>query len=394
MFHITIGTAGSEPPTLEPDIQMVKAALLYADKVTLCSAHYSTWIYAFEQRDMSVEDMVKHLNEMDEMIPHMFSNKLEIAITLFQNRMARASLQSKNPTSDDLAFREGMKELGEQQFQDLKSRFPTLDLEKAHSEFDLAIKAGLLEVRRFEIMETENIGASQLRGTFNESMEKIANEFTTAIMETVSDHSTFPMFDDGPAKIVKAGVAVGELSPTMTRIGQLKQTHLAAEILRKLPLFDGASMNEVLDIRRELEKHAVRFRSALIKYAETIRNASWDEEFIAETEEIFYREIEPAVLDIEDAVKSNRSMLELTARKVLALPALGSSSLFAFVVSELSLLPSIAKMVMAAGVGVTTAVLDAYREIQKQQIALDQNQLFFYYRAGTLLQDGTYQYRD
>src|SRR6266480_2975858 len=107
MFHVTIGTAGSEPPTLEPDIQMTKAALLYADKVRLCSAHYSTWIYALEQRDMSVEDMIRQTYEVREMIPHLLSGKHEIAVALLQNHAALASLITKNPTADDLAFREG-----------------------------------------------------------------------------------------------------------------------------------------------------------------------------------------------------------------------------------------------------------------------------------------------
>jgi hypothetical protein len=275
----------------------------------------------------------------------------------------------------------------------LKSRFGTLDLEKAQREFDAAINAGLLEIHRFEIMETENIAASQLSGTFNQSMEKIADEFTAVIMEAVSDRTTYPMFDDGPASIVRAGVEIGTISPTLTRMGQAKQSQLAADILRRLPLFDGASMNEILDIRRELESHTVRFRSGIIKYADRIRNASWDEEFIAETEEIFHRDIEPAVLDIEDAVKSNRSMLELTTRKVVALPALGTSSLFSFFVSPLSSFSTLTKLVMGAAVGIGTAVYDAYRETQKQQIAMEQNQLFFYYRAGSLLQDGAYEYR-
>jgi len=204
MFHVTIGTAGSEPPTLEPDIQMTKAALLYADKVRLCSAHYSTWIYALEQKDISVSDMIKQTYEFEEMIPHMFSNKVEIELALFGVRRARQSLRSKNPTAQDIALREETKKIGAQQFQDLKTRFGTLDLERALSEFDCAIKAGLLEIHRFEIMETENIGASQLRGTFTESVKKIADEFTSVIMEAVSDCRTYPMFDDGPASIVKA----------------------------------------------------------------------------------------------------------------------------------------------------------------------------------------------
>lgn len=313
MFDTTIGTAGTEPPTLEPDIRMTKAALLYADKVKLCRAHYSTWIYALEGRDMSVEDMIKQTYEFEEMIPHLFADKAEVLTALMQNRAARESLRSQNPTPADLALREEKKKIGASHFEELKNRFGTLDLEGAQTEFDSAIKAGLLEIHRFHVMETENIGAAHLRGTFKESVEKIADEFTAVIMQAVSDRTTYPLFDDGPARIVNAGLEAESISPT--RIARAKQSQLAADLLGRLPLFDAASMNEILDIRRELENHTVRFRAAIMKYAETIQNASWNQEFIEEAEELIHREIEPAVLDIEDTVRSNGSLLRLTTRK-------------------------------------------------------------------------------
>jgi hypothetical protein len=392
MFHITIGTAGAEPPTLEPDLRMTKAALLYADNVKLCSAHYSTWISVLAMRDMSLDDLVKETYEAEEMIPHMYSSKEEIAYTLYANRKARESYQSKNPTVKDILFWLESKKLHAQQYKKFKSRLKTLDLEKAQKEFDQAVKAGLLEIHRFPIMETENIGASSLKGTLNESVQKIADEFTNVVMNTVSDASTYPLFDDGTGSLVKTAIEVGVLSPTPTRIAQGKQTQLAADTLRRLPLFDEASMNEILDIRKELERHLVRFRSAIIKYADKIRNASWDEEFSAEAEETFHRDIESAVLDIEDAVKSNSSLLELATRKLADKPAL-STSVFSFIVSQLSSLPTITTMVMAASVGAATAIYDAFKEAQKQQRAVEQNQLYFHYQAGELLTNRVYEYR-
>jgi hypothetical protein len=104
MFHITIGTAGADPPTLEPDLRMVKAAILYADKAKLCSAHYSTWNFGLEMKDPSLETLINQTYEMDEMIPHMFSDPKEIASALRANRRARESFQSKNPTVKDVMF--------------------------------------------------------------------------------------------------------------------------------------------------------------------------------------------------------------------------------------------------------------------------------------------------
>ena len=161
----------------------------------------------------------------------------------------------------------------------MKEQWPTLDVENAEKEFNAAVRAGLLDIHRFAIMETENIGAAHLGGTFQQSVQRIADKFTGVIMRTVSDSSTYPLFDDGTGSLVRVGVEIGATSPTVTRISQAKQTQLATDLLGRLPLFDEASMNEILDIRRELDPHLIRFRSAIIKYAEKIRNASRDKEF-------------------------------------------------------------------------------------------------------------------
>src|SRR3989442_14961233 len=129
MFHITIGTAGAHPPTLEPDIRMVKAALLYGDKVRLCSAHYSTWIFLLGMKDATLEDLIAQSNEVEETIPHMFSTLEEARLALLQNRLARRSLEAKNPTPKDLEFRRGLIEINAQQFEEFRKEWPTLDVE-------------------------------------------------------------------------------------------------------------------------------------------------------------------------------------------------------------------------------------------------------------------------
>ena len=391
MFHITIGSAGAHPPTLEPDIQMVKAALLYGDKARLCSAHYSTWVFLLSMKNPTLEDLIAQSHEVEEMIPHMISNPEEARIALFQNRLARHSLKTKNPTAKDLEFRRELIKMNSQQFDEMRKQWPDLDVERAQREFDVAVKAGLLEIHRFPLMETENIGASQLAGTFQKSMERIADEFTGEIMRAVSDCSTYPLFDNGTGSIVRAGVQVGAASPTSVRTSQAKHTQLAADLLSRLPLFDEASMNETLDIRRELDAYLVRFRASIMKYADTIRNASWDKEFSAEAEEIFHREIEPTVLDIEDAVKSNRSLFEIATRKLADKPAL-ATSIFSFIVAQISAMPTIVGAGMSLAVGTATAIYDAVRESQSQEIGLRQNQLYFYYRAKELLDKGAFRY--
>jgi len=62
-----------------------------------------------------------------------------------------------------------------------------------------------------------------------------------------------------------------------------------------------------------------------------------------------------------------RSMIELATRKVVGAPALGTS-LFSFIVSQFSALQIISRVVMAAGIGISTAVYDAYKEEQNHRL--------------------------
>lgn len=391
MFHITIGTIGGElPPTLEPDLRMTKAALLYADKVRLCSSTYSTWISLLAKKNMTLEDLIQQTYKLDEMIPYKYRTQAEIASALRANRLSRESFQSPNPTVKDVMFYLESKRLEATQYEEFTKRFDKLDLDNTQQEFDRAVKAGLLEIH--QLWQMGNNALSELRGTFVQSVERIADEFNRVVMDAMSDSTTHPLFDDGTGSIVKLGIEVGLISPTATRVAQAKQTQLAANVLNRLPLFEEASMNEILDIRRELESHLVRFRSAIMKYADIIKNASWDSEFSAEAEEVFHRDIEAAVRDIEDAVRTNPSLLALATRKLVGASAL-SASVFSFIVAQLTSLPTITNLAMAASVGAGTAVYDAFKESQKAQQTVEQNQLYFYYRTGELLTNRTYEYR-
>lgn len=369
---------------------MVKAALLYADKTKLCSANYSTWMPELANKNITVDQLLNQAYEIEEMIPYMFSDPREIDYNHWVSKQAINTLKSKNPTEKDLKFIAESKQLALQQYEDLKRRFPKLDLEKTNEEFETAVKANLLEIHAFKINESENIGASKLKGTLDESNRKISKEFVDVILETVTNSSTYPLFDDGAGELINLAIRVGELNPNQTRKAQAKQSKLAAEVLQKLPVFDEASVNEIIDVRKELERPLLRFRSAIINYSDKIKSESWSEEFLVEAEEAFHREIEPAVLDIEDIVKSSSSLLALTTRKLVDKPAITTygASVFSYVVSQQTLLPEIAKVAMAVGgigIGGATAIYDAYKEHQKQSQTIEKNQLYFYYKAGKLL---------
>jgi len=105
---------------------------------------------------------------------------------------------------------------------------------------------------------------------------------------------------------------------------QSKQIAIVSDLISRLPLFEKASVDEIFDIRKELEKPLVNFRSEIVKISKEIESAPWNREFPSEVEQLFIEKCEPTILEIEDACKSNKLLLNLItnfAEKPLIIPA-------------------------------------------------------------------------
>lgn len=244
----------------------------------------------------------------------------------------------------------------------------------------LASKSGFLEIHQFE--------SPLQRIVLDSERRPFAEEYVSVVGESISNKSTYPLFDEETSSIIGSGIRAGLIPVSKFGIAHGKEVGLAADLFKRLPLFARASVKEILDIRRELESPLVRFRAAMLKFSRDIKNASWDDEFSLAAETVFRQEVAPAILDLEEAVRSNRLLTELTQRLVPA----GAVALSALAVS-MSNLPHAALAALAIGSTVGSATLiQAYRGWAEKRQTTEQNELYFYYRAGQFLEDRSYEY--
>jgi hypothetical protein len=92
-------------------------------------------------------------------------------------------------------------------------------------------------------------------------------EYVGVIANSVSDASTYPLFDELMSRLIGSGIRAGFFTVSESGTIRGKEAGLAAELFKRLPLFEEASIDEILDIRRELERPLVRFRSAMIGFS-------------------------------------------------------------------------------------------------------------------------------
>lgn len=363
-FHITIGSS-SEKPNFDNDLRLVKSSLLYADKIKLCSPISSE---ALRYLTITEESNPKKQLEFLKSFSSYFMNN-EVSQN-FLNDVAgyEKMLQRKHLNSNQLIVKINFEKLLKRVFLPVKEKF----LETAEN---LGMKP-LLPLIESKILEIHPLGV-QTKFDYDKSMK----ELVKFLGQTISDYNTYPLFNDEIGNLVKLGIKEDKIKVSEHGIARGKHSALAVNLLERLPLFDEAEINEVLDIKRELERPLKRFRSAMIKFSEGIKNASWDEEFSYDAEIIFIREIEPAILDIEDAIKSNNYLANLT-RKIIDKPlTLATGSALGILMSPLSELPAFVTTSLGIGTSASIVAYDAYKEWKQNNLKAEQNNLFFYYKA-------------
>lgn len=388
-LHMTVGVAMDTTDLsmdLSADLRMAKAALLYADRVTLVSLKSFFVLGMLTARDSSAETFY---DMMEELLPVLLDDKTQVAQVSEFLRLYRTIAQHPSPTVEQIALKAIFDQAVGSDFIDkLRTTLDTILVNAGAEDLLRARDTGLIEIHEFSsAFRLADMHESRVGG---EWLDAVIHEFVRHISEAVRNGKTYPLFDDQTGSLVRAGIKEGIITITDAGVTRGKHGSLATNLIERLPLFDHATIDEILDIRRELDRYLVRFRAAIIGYADTIKSAAWDADFEIEAEQVFRRDVAPAVVALEEAVKANRYLMQLLHR--LATKSLALPGGLAVGLSELSQLPSIISHAVLSGAGLSAALsmgkatVATTEEWHKQKKVNEQNQLFFYYQANQQLQ--------
>jgi len=321
-FHITIVPYPPTPKELNinKEINLIKTAILYGDKVLLISIIpilFNLFLNLVEQfyKDEEIKQKIIDNVELD-----------ELSKSLLSTIEGKAELKSK-----------------------LEEVKPKIGINK----LELAIKSGILDIY-----------------TFGKS--KIPEE-------------TYPLLDEGILNLVKVERKDEKLNISDIDSEKIKQIGFVLDIFQRLPNFENATIDEILDIRKTLGKPLIRFRSAIIDMSDCIRYKPWDEGFYYDIEKLFYQRIEPAVLEIEEECKSNKyltKLLNMIVKRPWEIPAGGIGGV---IISKLAEVSNISATAIGMVVGAGTVAYRSLNEWKEKTKGIETNQMFFYYKTGKIL---------
>lgn len=384
-IHFTIGTGAHEDAvsghlSLEHDARLVKTGLLYADSIRLCSIGSSLTARMLRITEADLDEQLDFLERY--FTETIAKEDLEAAGTVVEFlRRYRELRQTRNSTPEQLKLRGQLLAEIQPIWQEFKQGWEAFATKAGVEQILAAQHTGLVELHEFSAGGIEHTGAldpSVADRRSDELFEDLTWELFDLLSSSVEDGTSMPLLDVEAGELVRLGIEAGEVETGDSGSYRARHAGLASGLLRRLPLFDAASVEEVVSIRAELDSPLTRFRGAIARLARTVRSEEWSTEFEAAIEEVMVREVEPAVQEIEERLQNNRYLSELSNGYRVAA---ATAPTVAVATYQLGSLPVLASVALGGASGLAAGAGTVYEQWKRERDDITSREMFFYREA-------------
>jgi hypothetical protein len=360
---------------LTNEIKYIKSALLYADKITLISP----LAYLFHQLTtdsskvaeeavlQSLFNMLEFIEQADSAMCEQYYPELQkISQAVHDPRYKQLSYAKK------LQFKLAVTTAANQIDQTI---FNALGTEQC-GELEALFKSGKVQTMPFETPMSSVVAHSA--------------EYLVNMMKSMK--TSYPLFDETSSKAI--GDAFGSKIIKLSEPQRRMATHAGFmdNQIQRLPSFELATVDEILDIRKELDRQIQPFRKRMLEYSATIQSMPWDSDFAPECQLLFDGQIAPAIHEIDEAVRENRIGRNI-ARKFTTEQQVWSTAGLCISVAASGIIPAFTEVLSNCIPGlIGTAVfsmpklVEAFYAYQDKKKDVKKQELYFYYQAGNELQ--------
>ncbi|MBR0281408.1 MAG: hypothetical protein IJQ81_07425 [Oscillibacter sp.] len=364
--------------SLEREMSYIKSALLYADKITLISP----MAYVFERLtddNVGVDErsMLQFIKQVVPLVkkndPVLYENANNVAEQLGQ------ILFSKKYKAIPYSVKVGMRQKMRKIVQMISEQAYVMVDREAGQDLRLLMKSGQVKVEKFQSMLDDS---------------NSVYEYFRALKKAL--HQSYPLFDEQSNHLMKSAISSRIVNISDSDKRKITHAGLADNYLQRLPSFDTATMDELIDIKRELSDPLIRFRRKMFEYSEQIQTVPWDDDFETECEVLYRNEVAPAVLEIQEQTQDSCFLKNLGKKFFADENMLQSAGGFAGglivsiaaggVISAFNdAFSSDTAMLTAGSAYAVSKIISSYNEYREAQKDIERKDLYFYYKAGEML---------
>lgn len=351
--------------SLRPDIELLKAAVVYADRVVLTSPAASM---AASMSVLTGPDESARLRTALEMCRLADPVGATTLATLIEVHARIGTLSRDQRRAQRHLISETQQALGRMQVEMAEKVDEILDDAGAGPLAD-AVEAGFVEIDPL----------------VRENDHDFIGRFIETLIETLLDPNSFAVMDVQTTDLVRTMIEEGAATQSPRAAAHSKEAHLNTELLHSLPAFSRADLEEVLEIREDLTPHLVRYRATVGEMSTDLTSAAHDIEFTAEARDLLRRRVEPALLEIAEGLNESRRARRVIGEVTTSKEGIGSLGITPTVLMTLAHLDVRGLTAALASVGSTVPLvataLNAAKNAGRERRQLRKHGLFLAYDA-------------
>ena len=362
---------------LNRELQYIKSALLYADRVTLISP--LAYMYSqLSSKGMMMNDKVV-IRIMKTLLPLVEAKDSERAHD-YQSAIAQLS---------SIVFSKQYKSLPMKSKLDFRRKIYNIA-----SELDTIVCSFIGESQALELndlLESQKLYLQPFEHNLMD-IDGEVEEFCRLLKDSIKN--SYPLFDEISNQLMVAAVKSNIVTLSESERRKITHAGLSDNLIQRLPSFEMATVSEILDIRKELNPAISKYRAKVLSYTDSIQSLPWDDSFESECTELYYRDVAPAVSEIGEMVTetsflknlgysalTNGDFLKNIGGLVCSVAAGGVIGAFN------DALTTDKAVLLAGGAWAASKVAESFHEYKKTKKEIQHKDLYFYYQAGKLLQE-------
>jgi hypothetical protein len=317
-FRMVVAANPGTGVTVAPELDLVKAALLYGDTVTLISPVTTMLLGVEALQRFSTHRQIELMRRVapvllsaDELSG--FEQGVE-QIDQFLRTTAHGG------TGAARILRAGLLQRLEPMQQQLSDAVEGIAHKAGIDELAAARAKGILRIENADPGDAVELLAAciisaKLAETGEQQDDSYSTRLVTTFVQKLSKHLSsgreYLIFDEPIANLTQAAIREGLFSPVKGPAGHSAQAMTASAFMGRLPTFPNATVDEVLDIRTELAPSLTQFRAAMVTISKTFTSAAWEADFEDEVHDAWVESVLPAVEAIDASVRDSRSLSAL-----------------------------------------------------------------------------------
>lgn len=373
-FNFTIAISPSKT-NLDREMEYIKSALLYADTITLISPmaylYFQLTDESYLQSEKSAVRLINKVFPFCKIADPVLCRQYEPILKEFQKIIF--SKKYKNvPMIQKLEIKKSLKDFAG----DINNVFIEMIGETICQDISQLIKQGKVKLQKFNHSIDDT--------------DMYVEEFFKKLKTSAS--SSFPLFDEQSNGLIKAAIKSGIVDLSSSDLYKATHAGLADDVLTRLPSFEYASIDEIIDIRDELKNPLVRFRSKILEYTDNIQSLPWDKDFERECHILYHKEITPALLEIDELTNdanfiknlgrnifTDNSLWQTAGSMIVSIAAVGVLDSFSDAIA------SDTAILTTGGVVAASKIANTYNNYKEKKKDINRKDLYFYYKTGKML---------